>query len=114
MASIWESSTKISHVKPFSTILRADVKIISPSIPKIPNICFIYLVYNRDPAYYDEKKLSRKSTYHKSFVIELFLDSLASINDNAVQGRKLFNAKNYHTKYFVHEIFAIYGILYGG
>ena len=66
-----------SCVKPFSTILRAGVKIISPSVPKIPNICFIYLVCNKDPTHYNEKKLSRKSAYHKYFVIELFLDSLA-------------------------------------
>ena len=34
---------------------------------------------------------------------------MRDIKDNAVQGRLLFNAKNYHMKYFRHEIFAIYG-----
>ena len=38
---------------------------------------------------------------------------MCNINDNAVHAglfvRKSFNVKNYCTKYFVHEIFVIYG-----
>ena len=40
---------------------------------------------------------------------------MRNIKDNAVQGRlseKVFNAKNYCTKYFRDEIFAIYGTFF--
>ena len=37
---------------------------------------------------------------------------MRNINDNAVQGRLSFNVKNNCMKYFRHEIFAIYGIIF--
>ena len=54
------------------------------------------------------------------FIVKIFSDSLAclkiknaqkyiyNVDDNAVQG---YLSENYCTKYFRHEIFAVYGIL---
>ena len=57
----------------------------------------------------------------QNFIAKIFSDSLTYVkikrakihnSDNAIQdclSENYFNAKNYCTKYFRHEIFAIYG-----